>query len=442
MIRICMVGTGYVGLVSGACMADFGHHVTCVDINAERIAALEKGEIPFYEPGLDRLVLKNVQEERLAFTTSLAAGMQRADVVFIAVQTPMSESGEADLQYVMKVGEEIGALLDGYKVIVTKSTVPVGTNRRLAAVIRANLRDPGIAFDMASNPEFLREGSSIGDFMRPDRVVIGAETERSEKLLRDIYRPLYLLDTPVVRTGIETAELIKYASNSFLAVKISFINEIARLAERVGADVFDVARSMGLDKRIGPKFLHAGLGFGGSCLPKDTNAIVHIAQEAGADMSIVRAAIGVNADLPARALAKAETLTGGLSGATVALLGLAFKPNTDDIRSAPALELVRGLEERGCTVRAHDPAAMENFKLFHEDLVYCRTPYEACEGAELVILVTEWNQYRQLDFVTMGDVVAARNFLDCRNVYDRPRLEEFGFRYDCFGRAGHASDPA
>ena len=290
MIRICMVGTGYVGLVSGSCLADFGHRVICVDINQARIDGLLKGVIPFFEPGLDRLVLKNVEEERLAFTTSLAEGMRDADVVFIAVQTPMSDSGEADLQYVMKVGKEIGGLLDSYKVIVTKSTVPVGTNRRLRQVIAAELKKP-VEFDMASNPEFLREGSSIEDFMRPDRVVVGVETPASEELMREIYRPLYLLDTPVVRTGIETAELIKYASNSFLAVKISFINEIARLSEAVGSDVSDVAKAMGLDKRIGSKFLHAGLGFGGSCLPKDTNAIVHIAQAAGTDMTIVQAAI-------------------------------------------------------------------------------------------------------------------------------------------------------
>ena len=296
MIRICMVGTGYVGLVSGACMADFGHRVTCVDINAERIAGLRTGVIPFYEPGLDTLVLKNVAEERLDFTTSLAEGMREADIVFIAVQTPQSASGEADLQYVLKVSEEIGTLLDDYKVIVTKSTVPVGTNRELQKVIRSKLRGD-VAFDMASNPEFLREGSSIEDFMRPDRVVIGVETERSEELMREIYRPLYLLETPMVKTGIETAELIKYASNSFLAVKISFINEIARLAEAVGADVRDVAKSMGLDKRIGSKFLHPGLGFGGSCLPKDTNAIVHIAREAGTEMTIVDAAIGVNREV-------------------------------------------------------------------------------------------------------------------------------------------------
>ncbi len=441
MIRICVVGTGYVGLVSGACMADFGHDVTCVDINAERIEELRKGVIPFYEPGLDRLVLKNVAENRLRFTTSLAEGMAETDVVFIAVQTPMSESGEADLQYVMKVGEEIGDLLDHYAVIVTKSTVPVGTGRQLTTVIESRLRD-GVEFDIASNPEFLREGSSIEDFMRPDRVVIGTETERAEELLRAIYRPLFLLDTPIVKTGIETAELIKYASNSFLAVKISFINEIARLAEAVGADVSHVAKSMGLDKRIGPKFLHAGLGFGGSCLPKDTNAIVHIAQEAGCDMSVVRAAIGVNAELPNRAFAKADRLAGGLAGKTVGLLGLAFKPNTDDIRSAASLDLVKLLKDAGCTIRVHDPAAAENFKLFHDDVVYCESAYEVSEGADVLILVTEWNQYRQLDFERIRTAMAGRAFLDCRNVYDRAHLEQQGFVYDCFGRADQTSSPA
>ncbi|MFT5232087.1 MAG: UDPglucose 6-dehydrogenase [Candidatus Krumholzibacteriia bacterium] len=438
MIRICIVGTGYVGLVSGACMADFGHQVTCVDINPDRIESLLRGEIPFYEPGLDRLVLKGVEEGRLEFTTKLADGMANADVVFIAVQTPMSESGEADLQYVMKVGEEIGSLLTDYKVIVTKSTVPVGTNRNLRKVIQAKLTDD-TKFDMASNPEFLREGSSIEDFMRPDRVVIGTESERSEKLLRDIYSPLFLFDTPIINTGIETAELVKYASNSFLAVKISFINEIAVLAEKVGADVFDVAKAMGLDKRIGSKFLHPGLGFGGSCLPKDTNAIVHIAQTAGGDMSIVRSAIEVNRAIPAVAIAKAERLAGKLDGKRVALIGLAFKPNTDDIRSAASLELVKILEAKGCDIRAHDPAAMENFKLFHPELTYCKSPYEACEGAEAAILVTEWNQYRQLDFASLADIMAGNTFLDCRNVYDRPHLEKFGFKYDCFGRADHQS---
>ena len=438
MIRICMVGTGYVGLVSGACLADFGHRVTCVDINQERIDGLFKGVIPFFEPGLDRLVLKNIEEERLFFTTSIAEGMKQADVVFIAVQTPMSEGGEADLKFVMKVGEEIGSLMDSYKVIVTKSTVPVGTNRELRKVIQSRLKVP-VEFDMASNPEFLREGSSIEDFMRPDRVVIGVETQRSEELMRELYRPLFLLDTPIVRTGIETAELIKYASNSFLAVKISFINEISRLAEAVGADVSDVARAMGLDKRIGPKFLHAGLGFGGSCLPKDTNAIVHIAQQAGTDMGIVRAAIEVNSALPTLAMTKAERLVGDLTGKTVALLGLAFKPNTDDIRSAASLPLVELLLKKGCRLQVHDPAAMENFKQFHPELKYCKSPYHACQDAHLTILVTEWNQYRQLDLNWLGETMAGKAFLDCRNVYDRPHLEKFGFRYDCFGRAEHTS---
>jgi len=438
MIRICMVGTGYVGLVSGACMADFGHRVTCVDINKERIEGLVKGIIPFFEPGLDRLVLKNVEEQRLRFTTSLAEGMKDADLVFIAVQTPMSESGEADLKYVMQVGREIGQLLDSYKVIVTKSTVPVGTNRALEKIIRAKLKAE-VDFDMASNPEFLREGSSIEDFMRPDRVVIGVDSERAEELMREIYRPLFLSDTPIVKTGIETAELVKYASNSFLAVKISFINEMANLAEAVGADVFDVAKAMGLDKRIGRKFLHPGLGFGGSCLPKDTNAIVHIAQEADSEMSIVKAAIEVNRGIPARAIAKAEGLAGDLSGRTVALLGLAFKPNTDDIRSAASLDLVELLKARRCRLQVHDPAAMENFKKLHPDLTYCQSPYEACEGADLVILVTEWNQYRQLDFNLVATAMAGNAFLDCRNVYDLPHLERFNLKYDCFGRADHTS---
>jgi len=436
MIKICMVGTGYVGLVSGACMADFGHTVCCVDINAERIERLRGGGIPFYEPGLDDLVTKNAQAGRLTFTTSLAEGMAKADVVFIAVQTPQSESGEADLTYVLQVGEQIGRLLDGYKVVVTKSTVPVGTARRLERIIdEAQLaRAP---FDMASNPEFLREGSSIEDFMRPDRVVIGVETERAAELLREIYRPLYLLETPIIVTGIETAELIKYASNSFLAVKISFINEVAALAERVGADVAEIARAMGHDRRIGPKFLHAGLGFGGSCLPKDTHAIVHAGEQAGVQMSIVRAAIKVNAELPAAAFAKALKLLPE-GGDTVALLGVSFKPNTDDIRSAASRPLVRMLLEAGLRIRVHDPIAMPMFREVFPKLHYCASAYEAAEGAHLCILVTEWNEYRQLDFKRLGAAMAHQAFLDCRNVYDHERLASHGFAYDCFGRPAAA----
>lgn len=434
MIRICMIGTGYVGLVSGACLADFGHDVVCVDILEDRIRRLERGEIPFYEPGLDTLVTKNVRDERLRFTTDLAEGMRDAQVVFIAVQTPQSSSGEADLTYVMEVGRQIGALLDGYKVICTKSTVPVGTARELAEVIRGAMAHP-IPFDMASNPEFLREGSSIEDFMRPDRVVIGTESPQAEQLMREIYRPLFLLDTPIVHCPrIETAELIKYACNSFLATKISFINEIASLAERVGADVTQVAKAMGLDRRIGGKFLHAGLGFGGSCFPKDTQALVRIGEEHGEPISIVAAAIAVNAGLPARAFAKARKLIGDPRGKVVALLGLSFKPNTDDIRQAGSLELTRLLLEAGATIRAHDPVAMPGFRKQYPDLTYCKNAYDACDGADLAVLVTEWNQYRQLDLNHLGEIMAGRAFLDCRNVYNYERLADHGFAYECFGR--------
>ncbi|MDY0109039.1 MAG: UDP-glucose/GDP-mannose dehydrogenase family protein [Candidatus Krumholzibacteria bacterium] len=435
MIRICMIGTGYVGLVSGACLADFGHRVTCVDIMAERIEAIERGEMPFYEPGLDVLVAKNSREQRLAFTTDLAAGMRGADVVFIAVQTPQTESsGEADLSYIWEVGKQVGRLLDSYKVVVTKSTVPVGTARRLQKLIREAQPRP-VDFDMASNPEFLREGSSIEDFMRPDRVVIGTESKRAEEMMRAVYRPLYLLDTPVMHCPrIETAELIKYASNSFLAVKISFINEIATLAERVGANVTQVAKAMGLDRRIGAKFLHAGLGYGGSCFPKDTHAICHIARQQGERMSIVEAAIAVNAGLPARAVAKAGELIGDFAGKTVALLGLSFKPNTDDIRCAGSREVAARLLAGGAALRVHDPVAMDNYRRVYPDLTYCQSAYDACAGADLAILITEWNQYRQLDFSHLGEIMKQRCFLDCRNVYDQDYVAPFGFQYRSFGR--------
>lgn len=433
MMRICMVGTGYVGLVSGACMADFGHEVCCVDIQEDRIAALRQGKIPFYEPGLDRLVEKNVRARRLSFTTSLAEGMEQATIVMIAVQTPMSDTGEADLSHVMQVGRQIGELLRDYKIVVTKSTVPVGTARRLAKVIRESLVAP-VEFDLASNPEFLREGSSIEDFMRPDRVVIGTETDRARRLMNEIYRPLFLLETPIVNCGIETAELIKYAANSFLAIKISYINELAALAERVGADVSVLAKAIGLDRRIGPKFLHAGLGFGGSCLPKDTSAIAYTARNAGSPLRLVEAAMEVNRALPERALAKAYRLVPDLPGRTAALLGLAFKPNTDDIRSAASLRIAAELLAAGVSLRVHDPVAMDNFRRLFPDLVYCEDPYQAAAGASLCILVTEWNEYRQLDLERLGRVMAGRAFLDCRNVYTRERLAAAGFAYDSFGR--------
>jgi UDPglucose 6-dehydrogenase len=435
MIRICMIGTGYVGLVSGACLADFGHRVTCVDILPERIEAIGRGEMPFYEPGLDVLVAKNMREERLFFTTDLSDGMRDADVVFIAVQTPQTEgSGEADLSYIWDVGKQIGQRLESYKVIVTKSTVPVGTARRLQSIIREAQPAP-VEFDMASNPEFLREGSSIEDFMRPDRVVIGTESKQAEDMMRAIYRPLYLLDTPIVHCPrIETAELIKYASNSFLAVKISFINEIAILAEKVGADVSQVAKAMGLDRRIGSKFLHAGLGFGGSCFPKDTHAICHIARQHDERMSIVEAAIDVNNGLPDRAVAKARNLIGAFEGKTVAMMGLSFKPNTDDIRCAGSLQIIRQLLCHGANLRVHDPVAMDNCRLVYPDLTYCKSAYDACNGADLAILVTEWNQYRQLDFNHLGEIMKQRMFLDCRNVYNHDYVAPFGFAYESYGR--------
>ena len=433
MSRICMIGTGYVGLVSGACLADFGHEVWCVDINEKRIAELHDNIMPIYEPGLESLVAKNVKGGRLNFTTSLTEAMATTDIIFIAVQTPMSDSGEANLEYVQNVAREIGAQMDRYYVIVTKSTVPVGTSLMVKEAI-ASAQSTPIPFDMASNPEFLREGSSIEDFMRPDRVVIGTESDKAKDIMSEIYRPLYLHETPIVHTDIATSELIKYASNAFLAVKISYINELSQLADLVGADITRVAKAMGLDGRIGPKFLHAGLGYGGSCLPKDTNAIVHIANEAGTNMSIVQAAIGVNASLPALAMSKAKSLCPDLKGKTVALLGLSFKPNTDDIRDAPSRQLVKLFHEAGATLRVHDPVAADNFKELHPDLLYCNDAYHTSEGADLVCLVTEWNEYRQLDLGHLATLVADKAFLDCRNVYSADRLAEFGFRYESFGR--------
>jgi UDPglucose 6-dehydrogenase len=433
MSKICMVGTGYVGLVSGACLADFGHEVWCVDINQKRIDELHDGIMPIYEPGLETLVENNVNGKRLYFTTSLEEGMKDADTVFIAVQTPMADSGEADLKFVLQVAGEIGALLDDYKVIVTKSTVPVGTSKLVRKAIKDKLKSD-IDFDLASNPEFLREGSSIEDFMRPDRVVVGVDSDRAADVMKEVYRPLYLLETPVVISDIETAELIKYASNAFLAVKISYINELSTLADSVGANISMVAKAMGLDKRIGKKFLHAGLGYGGSCLPKDTNALVHIAETAGCDMSIVRAAIGVNAELPGKAIDMAKQFLPNLSGKTITLLGLSFKPNTDDIREAPSRKLVALLTEAGATLRVHDPVAADNFQIEYPDFKYCENAYDAVTGSDLCMLVTEWNEYRQLNISKLGELMNNKIFIDCRNVYNKQMFSEHGFNYASFGR--------
>jgi UDPglucose 6-dehydrogenase len=430
-----MVGTGYVGLVSGACFADFGHEVTCVDINEERIGGLQRGQVPFYEPGLDVLVRRNSAQQRLRFTTSLPEGLRGADVVMIAVQTPSGEQGEADLRHVLAVGRDIGSHLDArqYTVIVTKSTVPVGTSRLVEAEARSTAA-PGVEFDVASNPEFLREGSAIEDFMRPDRVVIGAETERAATTMRELYRPLFLHETPIVMTTIRSAELTKYASNAYLAVKISFINEVSNLCEKVGADVGVVARAMGLDRRIGPKFLHAGLGFGGSCLPKDTRAITYMASEHGEHMSIVQAAMRVNEERVDRALSKLRRLTGDLNGKTVALVGLAFKPNTDDIRDAPSLRLVPKLRAAGANVRACDPEAAESARRVFPDLLIAPDAYECVRGADACMLLTEWNQYRELDLPRIKALMRGVVFIDCRNVYPAPRMHALGFSYARFGQ--------
>jgi len=430
-----MVGTGYVGLVSGACFADFGHEVWCVDINAERIDQLERGEIPFYEPGLSALVSRNHASGRLHFTTDLAAGVAPADVVMIAVQTPPMENGEADLRFVMQVARDVGELLlpNQYKVVCTKSTVPVGTAREVKKIL-TEAAPEGAAYDVASNPEFLREGSSIEDFMRPDRVVIGTETPRAAELMQSLYRPVYLLHTPIVTTDLESSELIKYAANAYLAVKISYINEMSDLCEKLGAQVDVVARAMGLDGRIGPKFLHAGLGFGGSCLPKDTKAIVQMGEQVGVPMRLIRGAIEINDGRATGAIQKLEALLGSLEGKRIALLGLAFKPNTDDVREAPALRLVPMLRERGATVVACDPEATETFRQFFPDLEIASDPYAAAEGADGLLLVTEWNPYRELDLARLQDALNEAVFVDCRNVYSPKRMRELGFRYDSFGR--------
>jgi len=432
MYTICMIGTGYVGLVTGACLADFGNRVICVDVDAQRIETLTAGRVPFFEPLLEDLVQRNHQAGRLDFTTESLETVRQSDVIFIAVGTPDRGDGSADLSYLFKVVEDIAPHLSGYKVLVTKSTVPVGTGRKVQEKLRA-LLPAGTTVDVASNPEFLREGSAIEDFMRPNRVIIGAETERARQVMRDIYRPLYLLETPIVVTNIETAELIKYASNAFLATKISFVNEIANLCERVGADVRVVAKGMGLDQRIGAKFLHPGVGYGGSCFPKDTEALIRIAEDAGTEARIVKSAVEVNRERPTLAVAKLRRLLGSLEGRTICLLGLAFKPNTDDVREAPALKMYHQLRKEGAAVRAFDPVAMERVRAQNLDITLCNNAYEAMQGCDAVVLVTEWNEFRTLDLARTKQILREPVLVDCRNVYERERMEELGFRYDCFG---------
>jgi UDPglucose 6-dehydrogenase len=433
-MKIAMIGAGYVGLVSGACFSEFGHHVTCIDQDELKIGRLRRNEIPIYEPGLDALVARNAAAGRLKFEKDLTAAVAEAELVFIAVGTPSRRGdGHADLTYVREAAKQIAAAMDGYTVVVTKSTVPVGTGREVAEIIRAT--NPKADFDVVSNPEFLREGSAIDDFMRPNRVVIGVESERGRERMRELYRPLFLIETPILFTGLETAELIKYAANGFLAMKISFINQVADLCEKVGADVHDVARGVGLDGRIGQKFLHPGPGYGGSCFPKDTRALVEIARQANAPLSLIEATADFN---EARKRQMAErvvaALGGSAAGKVVTLLGLTFKPNTDDMREAPSLAIAPALIESGASIRAHDPEGMAEAKKLMPDLTYCADPYEAMTGADAVVLLTEWNSYRALDLKRMKAILRQPVVVDLRNIYRPSEMRAAGFRYSSIGR--------
>jgi len=432
-MRVAMIGTGYVGLVSGACFADFGHHVTCVDKDAAKIKALNAGDIPIYEPDLDRLVAANMREGRLDFATDLAGPVAAADAVFIAVGTPSRRGdGYADLSYVYAAAREIAAALDGFTVVITKSTVPVGTGDEVERIIRETRPDADVV--VVSNPEFLREGAAIRDFKHPDRIVVGTEDERARKVMAELYRPLYLNQAPMLYTKRRTAELTKYAANAFLAVKVTFINEIADLCEKVGADVQEVARGIGLDNRIGSKFLHAGPGFGGSCFPKDTVALIKTGQDHAAPLRIVETVAAVN-DVRKRAMARKVTAAlGALRGKTVAVLGLTFKPNTDDMREAPSIPLITALQDMGAQVRAYDPAGMENAKKEFSNVVFTDNAYACAEGADALVIVTEWEQFRALDLDRLKQLMKQPVLIDLRNVYRRDEVEQRGFVYDSVGR--------
>lgn len=434
-MKIAMIGTGYVGLVSGVCFSDFGHEVVCVDKNPDKIASLQAGQVPIFEPGLDVLMAKNVAAGRLSFTLDLAEAVAGADAVFIAVGTPTRRGdGHADLTYVMAAAAEIGAALTGYTVIVTKSTVPVGTNRKVGEAARA--ANPGAEFDVASNPEFLREGAAIDDFMRPDRVVVGVESARAQKVMSDIYRPLFLREFPVVFTGLESAEMIKYAANAFLATKITFINEIAALCERVGADIKDVSKGMGLDGRIGNKFLHAGPGYGGSCFPKDTKALARIGQEYAVPMQITETVIKVNEEIKRRMIDKIVDLCDGqLNGKTIGVLGVTFKPNTDDMRDAPSLTVVPALVGAGAKVRVCDPQGKREGEALLPGVRWVDNAYQATQGADVAVILTEWNEFRALDLDRMARKMTTARMADLRNIYAAAEVIAAGFeKYEGVGR--------
>jgi UDPglucose 6-dehydrogenase len=433
-MRLAMIGTGYVGLVSGACLADFGHTVTCVDKDESKIAALKRGEMPIYEPGLSDLVASNVRAGRLNFSTDLKGPVAEAEAIFIAVGTPTRRGdGYADLSYVYSAAREIAAALSGFTIVVTKSTVPVGTGDEVERIIRGARPDAGCA--VVSNPEFLREGAAIQDFKRPDRIVVGADDPRAIEVMAEIYRPLYLNAAPILNTGRRTAELIKYAANAFLATKITFINEIADLAEKVGADVQQIARGIGLDNRIGGKFLHAGPGYGGSCFPKDTMALVKTAQDYEAPLRIVEAVVAVN-DMRKRAMARkvAAALGGEVRGKTVAVLGLTFKPNTDDMRDAPSIPIITALNDMGAVVRVYDPVGMDQAKTVLANVTYCDDPYACAEAADALVLITEWEEFRALDLRRLKAVMAQPIVVDLRNIYKPKEMVKLGFSYSSVGR--------
>jgi UDPglucose 6-dehydrogenase len=432
-MNICVIGTGYVGLVTGACLAEFGLNLICVDNDVAKIELLKQGKTSIHEPGLEDMVQKNMKEGRLRFSTRIQEGVASSLVIFIAVGTPPREDGSADLCAVEAVGEEIGRSMDGYKVVVVKSTVPVGTCRRVKALIEQRQPRPN-PFDIVSNPEFQREGSAIGDFMRPDRVTIGAESEQAVAIMKDIYSALYLIETPFVITSLETAEMIKYAANAFLATKITYINEVANLCELVGADVHHVARAMGLDGRIGKKFLHPGPGYGGSCFPKDTLALSKLAREKGYSFRLLESVIAVNEEQKRRMVIKIREKVGEIQGKTIAVLGLAFKPNTDDIRESSSIAIIRQLLSLGARVRAFDPAAMEETRAVLPEIEFGEDAYNAARGADALVLATEWNQFRRLDLDRLRGLLKKPIFVDLRNVYDPAQMEAMGFDYCGVGR--------
>ncbi len=432
-MHICVVGTGYVGLVTGTCFSEFGVDVTCVDIDEQKVDKLKSGIVPIYEPGLDAMIVRNMKENRLTFTTDISSAIESALVIFIAVGTPPKLDGSADLQYIEGVARNIAHSMNGYKVIVNKSTAPVGTGSWIKEIVRKSQKNDH-RFSVVSNPEFLREGSAIEDFMRPDRVVIGAEDPEAIAIMKDLYAPLYLIETPFVITNLATAELIKYASNAFLATKISFINELANLCDCVQADVHHVAKGMGLDRRIGSKFLHPGPGFGGSCFPKDTSALVEMAKKNNYEFKIVKATLEVNRQQRQIAFEKIKTVSGSLKGKTVGILGLSFKPNTDDMRDAPSIPIIDSLRKSGAQIKAFDPVAMEEAGKVLKGVTFCKDVYDTAKDVDVLVFMTEWNQFRKLDINRLKKLMHTPTIVDLRNIYEPEKMKEYGFKYVAVGR--------